>query len=83
MLRGLSNFLNVGGTEHHSIDRLKEREAGKGSGLRPSFRGQKRSEFKQTDIGAVSWNAEEEEEEKEEEEEGGTHLKHDFKGDTR
>ena len=61
---------------------------GKGSGLRPSFRGQKRSEFKQTDIGAVSWNAEEEEEEeeekeKEEEEEGGTHLKRDFKGDTR
>ena len=32
MLRGLRNFLNTDKPEHHSIDRLKEREVEKGSG---------------------------------------------------
>ena len=32
VLKGLRNFLNMDRPEHHSIDRLKEREVEKGSG---------------------------------------------------
>ena len=54
VLRGLRNFLNMDRPEHHSIDRLKERGAEKGSGRRSFLHGRKRSVFNQTNIGTVS-----------------------------
>ena len=54
VLRGLRNFLNMDRPEHHSIDRLKERGVGKGSGRHPTLQGRERSVFNQTNIGTVS-----------------------------
>ena len=54
VLRGLRKFLNRDKPEHHSIDRLKEREVEKGSGRHSILQGQERSVFKQTNIGTVS-----------------------------
>ena len=54
-LQGLGNFLNMVRPEHHSIDRLKERRAEKGSGRHSTLRGRERSVFNQTkNIGTVS-----------------------------
>ena len=37
LLRGLKNFLYMDRPEHHSTDRLKEREMQKGSGRQPTL----------------------------------------------
>ena len=39
VLRGLRNFLNTDRSEHHSIDRLKERGVEKGSGRHSTLKG--------------------------------------------
>ena len=54
VLRGLRNFLNTDKPEHHSIDRLKEREVKKGSGRHSTLQGWKLSVFNQANIGTVS-----------------------------
>ena len=54
MLRGLRNFLNMDRSQHHGIDRLKERGVEKGSGRRSTLQGMERSVFNQTNIGTVS-----------------------------
>ena len=41
------------GPEHHSIDLLDERGAGKESGRCSALRGRERSVFKQTNIGTI------------------------------
>ena len=48
------NFLNMDRTEHHSIDRLKERGVKKESGRLSTLQGRERSVFNQTNIGTVS-----------------------------
>ena len=54
VLRGLRNFINTDKPEHHSIDRLKERGVGKGSGRHSILLGRERSVFNQANIGTVS-----------------------------
>ena len=54
VLRGLRNFLSTDKSEHHSIDRLKERGVEKGSGRHSTLQGRERSVFNQTNIGTVS-----------------------------
>ena len=54
VLRGLRNFLNMDRQEHHSIDRLKERGVGKGSGWHSTLQGRERSVVNHTNIGTVS-----------------------------
>ena len=54
VLRGLRNFHNTDKPEHHSIDRLRERLVGKGSGRHSTLQGWERSEFNQTNTGTVS-----------------------------
>ena len=54
VLRGLRNFLNMDRPEHHSIDRLKERGVGKGSGRHSILQSWEWSVFNQTNIGTVS-----------------------------
>ena len=54
LLRGLRNFANMDGPEHHSTDRLKERGVEKGSGGHSTFRGRERSVFNQANIDTVS-----------------------------
>ena len=53
VLRGLRNFLKMDRPEHHSIDRLKEREVDKGSGRHSTLQGRKRFVFNQTNIGTI------------------------------
>ena len=53
VLRGLRNFLKDR-PEHHSIDRLKEREVEEGSGRHSTLRGRERSVFNQANIATVS-----------------------------
>ena len=48
------NFLNMDRSEHHSIDRLKERGVENGSGQGSTVRGQERSMFNQKNISIVS-----------------------------
>ena len=54
VLRGLGNFLKMDRPEHHSIDRLKEREVEKGNGRHSTPQGREQSVFNQTNIGTVS-----------------------------
>ena len=53
VLRGLRNFLNTDRSEHHSIDRLKQRGVEKTSGRHSTLQGRGRSAFNQTNIGTV------------------------------
>ena len=53
VLRGLMKFLNMDRPEHHSIDRLKEREVEKGSGRHSTLHGRERSVFNLANIGTV------------------------------
>ena len=54
VLRCSRNSLNMDRSEHHSIDRLKERGVEKGSGRHSTLQGGERSVFNQANIGTVS-----------------------------